>query len=373
MLYVDIPTRADIEKLAKLRKPACVSIYLKTTPLTQEIGESQIALGNFIREAETQLQAVDFDKRELASIVQSLKDLQEDDEFWRFQAHSLAIFATAEKIRTYRLPNTLTPMVQVSDRLHLKPLFRAITFPHSAFILALSENAVRLLEMHNDAPPVEVNLSDLPNDAASAAGKSTINDRSHSGRLVGDEGQNVRLEQYARKIDSALRSILAGRETPLILAATGRLASVFPQINSYSHLLAEAITDSPDRMTEQELGAAARPILDNHYAQQLTELRDLYQQRKQQRRTVTDMADAAKAATYGAIDTLMVDIDTVVPGFVNDETGAITLVKEDDAQAYGVVDEITARALSNGAKIFGVRKEDLPEGEQLAAILRYAM
>ena len=264
-------------------------------------------------------------------------------------------------------------MVQVSDRLHLKPLFRAVTFPHSAFILALSENAVRLLEMHNDAPPQPVSLSDLPNDAASAAGKSTINDRSHAGRLVGNEGQNVRLEQYARKIDTAQRTILAGRETPLILAATGRLASIFPQINSYANLLTETITDSPDRMTEQELGALARPILDKHYAQQLSELRDLFQQRKQQRRTTTDMADAAKASTYGAIDTLMVDIDTVVPGFVDDETGAITLVPDDDAQAYGVVDEITARALANGAKILGVRKEDLPEGEHLAAILRYAM
>jgi hypothetical protein len=373
MLFVDIPTRADMEVLAKVRKPACVSIYLKTTPLTQDIGASQIALGNFIREAETQLQSIDFDKRQLATLVESLKELQEDDEFWRFQAHSLAIFASTEKIRTYRLPNTLTPMVQVSDRLHLKPLFRAITFPHSAFILALSENAVSLLEMHNDAPPTEVSISDMPSDASSAVGKSTINDRSHSGRLVGDEGQNVRLEQYARKIDNALRTVMAGRDTPLILASTGRLASIFPRINSYPNLLGEIISDSPDRMTEQEIGAAARPILDKHYAQQLSELRDLYQERKQQRRTTTDMADAAKAATFGAIDTLMVDIDSVVPGYVDDETGAITLVGEDDAKAYGIVDEITARALANGAKIFGVRKEDLPEGEYLAAILRYPL
>lgn len=373
MLYVDIPTRNEIASLALQRHPGCVSIYLPTTPLTQDIGESQIALGNFIREAEAQLQAIDFDKRELARITEALKDLQDDDEFWRFQAHSLAIFATPDQVRTYRLPNTLSPMVQVSDRLHLKPLYRAITFPHSAFILALSENAVRLLEMHTDAPPTEVKVDDLPKDAASAAGKSTINDRGHSGRLVGDEGQNVRLQQYARKIDNALRAVLAGRETPLIVAATGRLASVYPQVNSYPHLLAQGITDSPDRMTEGELGAAARPLLDAHYADQLQQLRELFEQRSQQSRTTTDIAAAAKAATYGAIDTLMVDIDSVIPGFVDDETGAIELVKTDDAKAYGVVDEITARALANGAKIVGVRKEDLPAGQELAAILRYAL
>lgn len=47
-------------------------------------------------------------------------------------------------IRTFRLPNDLTPLLVVSDRLYLKPLFRPVTFPHAAFVLALSENAVRL-------------------------------------------------------------------------------------------------------------------------------------------------------------------------------------------------------------------------------------
>jgi hypothetical protein len=30
-------------------------------------------------------------------------------------------------------------MVEVSDRFHLKPLFRAVTFPNTCFVLALAE------------------------------------------------------------------------------------------------------------------------------------------------------------------------------------------------------------------------------------------
>ncbi|WP_245295198.1 hypothetical protein [Manganibacter manganicus] len=97
-----------------------------------------------MREAQSQLQDAGFDKRRLAALLESLSDLLDDDEFWRFQANSLAVFATPDTIRAYRLANDLTSMVQVSDRFHLKPLLRAVTFPHSAFILALSENAVRL-------------------------------------------------------------------------------------------------------------------------------------------------------------------------------------------------------------------------------------
>lgn len=44
----------------------------------------------------------------------------------------------------------------------------------------------------------------MPADAASAVGKSSINDRSPSGRLVGSEGKRVRIRQYARLVDDAL-------------------------------------------------------------------------------------------------------------------------------------------------------------------------
>lgn len=373
MLYLDIPTRQEFANLARTRADACVSLYLKTTPLTQDIAASRIAFGNLVREAQRQLEEAGFDKRRLAALVDELHDLLDDDDFWKYQANSLAVFATPERIRTFRLANDLTSMVQVADRFHLKPLFRAVTFPHSAFILALSENAVRLVEMSADLAPETVKVPNLPKDAASSAGKSTLNDRTYSGRIHASEGQNVRFQQYARQVDAALRPILAGREIPLILAATGRLASVFPQVSSYAHLLGEIIADSPDRLTDAELAGRARPILDAAYAKDLADVRALLERRTGERRTTTDISDAARAATFGAIDTLLVDIDSVVPGFVDDETGAVTFVETDDAAAYGVVDTIAARAFANGAKVLAVRKDDIPDGKELAAILRYPL
>src|SRR5690606_36508591 len=132
-------------------------------------------------------------------------------------------------------------------------------------------------------------VPELPKDAASAVGKSTLNDRGFSGRIHGTEGQNVRLQQYARQVDAALRTILSGRETPLILAATGRLASVFPRTNSYPHLLREATADSPDRLSDAELARRARPILDKAYAQEIEAIRTLFDKRAGERRTTTDI------------------------------------------------------------------------------------
>ena len=84
-----------------------------------------------------------------------------------------------------------------------------------------------------------------------------------------------------------------------------------------------------------------------------------------------DLTDIARAATNKAIETLLVDIDQRIPGYIDDETGAVTLSEDDDASNYGVVDEILRRALLSDARVFAVRAEDVPGGGAVAATVRF--
>jgi hypothetical protein len=373
MLYVDLPSRQEFTSLNQKRADACVSIYLGTTPLTQQIDQARTEFGKLFKVAREQLEANGFDKRRLATLQEQIDDLSDDEEFWRLQANSLAVLATPDSLRTFRLANHVSPMAMVSDRFHLTPLFRAISFPNAAYVLSLSENAVRLVEVFPDLPASEIRVPELPKDAASAVGKSTLNDRAPSGRIQGAEGQNVRLRQFARRVDAALRTRLAGRDTPLILATSDRLATIYASVNSYPHLVSEHISTATDRTTDDELGAASREVLDSVNAKEIKALVELYKKRASAGRATSDLADAARAATFGAIDTLLVNIDSNVPGVIDDESGAITLAKESSATTYDIVDEIAGRALISGARVLGVRKSDLPSDGELAAILRFAV
>ncbi len=372
MLYVDMPTAKQIGELNQVRSDACISIYLKTTPLTQDIGESRIRLGQMVKTAITQLEESGLAKRRIWPLEEHFDHLLDDDDFWAHQANSLAILVTPEVIRTYRLANDLTDIVEVSDRFHLKPLLRAISFPNAAHVIAVSENAVRLIEVSANLPAIEIRVPDMPKDAASAVGKASINTSSPGRRVHALEGQKVRLGQYIRKIDAALRPILAKSDMPVVLAATLPVESLFRSISSIT-LLPQTIVTSPDNMSDAELATAARPVMDAYYESQIKEFRDTFEQRAGQNRTTSDISDAARAATFGGIESLLIDIDSVTNGLIDEETGAVTLQDKGDAVNYGVVDEIAGRALRSGARVMAVRKADIPGEKELAAILRYPL
>jgi hypothetical protein len=370
ILHTDVPTRANIDRLLANRDPASVSIYVPTDPASVNAGP-RTALRNLGENALQQLRVAGIDAPRVAAIEEGLADLLDDQAFWRYQARALAVLLTPDLLQTFRLPNRLLSNLEVSDRFYIKPLLRAVTFPQVAFVLALAQNSVRVIEVSADDEPAEISVPDLPSDAASLAGRSSLADRAPTRRIQGDEGQKLRLRQYARHIDMALRALLNGLDVPLVLAATEPLDSIFRSVCSYPHLAPDSIAGNPESNADAELAARAREILDGLYAAQLRRTHERFEERRSQGRGLVDIGDVARAATYGAVDTVLVDIDEVVPGTVDEQTGAVTLANEQSAAHYGVIDEIARRVWLAGGKVLAVRREDVPGSTGAAAILRY--
>lgn len=374
MQHTDIPTRSDVETLATTREPGCVSIYLPTSSLPSETEQARIQLKNLVRTATEQLVAAGTDEKLVAAITDSVDTMVADRDFWRYLSNSLAIFVNGSGIRSYRLPNRLIAVSEVSDRFYIKPLLRSITFPQSAFILALAQNSVRLIEVSADLPANRLTIPDMPTDVASAVGLESIKGRSpdgREGRLQGTEGQKVRMREYAQSILRAIRPTVVNSSRPLIIAGAEPLTGIYRSVSTFPRLSDTVIAGNPEDRSDDELAAAARPILDDLYASELAELADRFGTDAAHGRAVTDLTDVARAATSNAIDTLLFDIDHKVSGTIDDETGAVTLVEHDDAVHYGVIDEIVRRALLSDARVFAVRAEQVPSDTGVAAVLRF--
>ncbi|HUE75843.1 MAG TPA: hypothetical protein VMP10_03365, partial [Chloroflexota bacterium] len=364
-------TAEEIKALIMRRSDACVSLYVPTDSVTQNTAASRIELRNLAKTALGQLRRTGFDKRRLASLEELVAEIQDDDDFWRVQANSLGIFLTPDSMDTFRLPNRLSATAQVSDRFHVKPLLRAVSFPFAAFVLAIAQDSVRLIEIARDRLAAEVKVPGLPRDMSHAVGRTLPRDPAPTGRIQGREGYKVLLRQYARRIDLALRPLLAGRNRPMILATVPQTAAVYRSVNHYPGLMDAAIKGNTEHMSVEEIAQKARSILAAANEQAVRALVEQFVSQRAAGLASSDLVQVARAAVAGAVATLLVDIDETIPGKLDPATGAVTFEDSASARSYDVLGEIAGLTIINGGDVVGVRKADLPGNVPLAALLRY--
>jgi Bacterial archaeo-eukaryotic release factor family 11 len=391
MLHIDIPTLSEFKALAATTGEACVSLYVATSPSPDHARANRIAFKDLAENALSQLKAIGIDKRRMeplqeqfdhlaGTILENTDDnkykyryrdpLEEIDKFWASQANMLAVLATLRTMRTFRLPERVTPLAVVANRFHLTPLIRSMTSRHDIFVLALSEEGCRLIHVFVHLPPIRVQVPGLPKNAEEATRRPSIHVRAPRRRLQNLEGEKVLLHKYARSVDRAVRRALAGQTAPLVLAAVEPIAAIFRFVNSYPHLIDEMIEENPDHVSDAQLEQASLPILDRLYVGELRAILGRYAELKP-RRATTDVFLAAQAATAGAVEQLLVDLDALIPGRVSEVDGTVTYSSADDPEAYSVPAEVARRALWTGAQVLGAKPEELPDRASLVAILRY--
>lgn len=368
MAHKDIPSRGDIDLLAAVRESNCVSIYTPAGPLPEDGERARIELKNQLRDVVSQLESAETDKAVVERVKESVESLLQDVLFWQYQSNSLAVFINGETFETYRLPNEFTSTVDIADRFYIKPLLRTITFPQSAYVLALSQNNVRVVKVTADTPARELQPADLPTDINSYLNLD-LSGRATFGR--GSEDGILRAQQFTAAINQALLPVLRKEKLPLILAAAEPLASAYRRTNSYKFLAEETISGNSEALSAEQLAEKARPILDELYAQEIAKVREDFHAKAAQGLGSSDLAHVARAAVYNAIDSLMVDIDQRIPGYVDENTAEIVESNEDDTSNYGVGDEILRRTLIVDGKVYAVRADDMPDGAALAATFRY--
>lgn len=357
MIHSDIPTRPQIDRLLNVRHPASVSLYLPTGRSTLAAQQDRVVLSNLRDIVRSKLEATGTDAEDIAALDETIEAIAADDDFWTRQAHSLAVFLTPSTEQTFRLPNQLSQSAEVSDRFHVSPLMRALTFPHAAHVLALSKGAVRLLEIGPDGAAEQITVADMPRDAWDQRASKVFKARD---RL------------YVRQVDHAVRSVLNHSDLPLIIAATEGIDALYRTVNTYPHLVDTRWPGNPEELTDNEVAANVRTMLDAVYAAELVDLGELFEVRTSQGRTATDVSDVARLATIGAVDTVFVDFEAVLPGSIDELSGAVTFADTTSAESYGVIDEIARRVHLAGGRVLAVRSDDVPQHGSVAAILRYA-
>lgn len=357
MWHLDILSNDELRTLADLGAEPVVTITVPTTSVTAQIEGSRIAFKNLLTGLESHGIA-----REL---IDGLEALVDDEDFWANQSNGLAVVAFGDRVLTYRLPQTVPASLQIGDRPNLTPLIEAGSATLSAHVLVLSEGCARVIDMAAGMPPVEVKVADMPADAASFAGKSSINDRSLSGRLVGSEGKRVHITSYARAVDDAMRAWVHADPRPVILVATQPIAGIYRSVSGLSQLAAEGLAASADQASATEIAEMVAPVLDQVRRDRADELASLVADRLGGGRVLADAADIVHAASMAKVSHLLIRSGFAMTGSV-DASGSLDLTSGQD-----LICEVAARVLLTGGVVQVLDADHMPAGADWLVVTRH--
>jgi hypothetical protein len=156
-------TWKDLEVLWNHGEGPCVSLYLPTHRKGADAQTDPIRLKNLAREAEHRLVAYGLRDPEARALLAPVDALQEDRGFWQHQGEGLAVFCAPGLFRTLGLNREPAERVVVGARFHTRPLLPMLEDNAPFYVLAVSQNAVRLLRATTHEAS-ELALPDAPRD-----------------------------------------------------------------------------------------------------------------------------------------------------------------------------------------------------------------
>ena len=375
----------DLKALLDKQTGLCISIFMPTYRTGVEIQQNQIRLRNLIRNTEDKLLASNLHPQEIKTILEPAQALAGNALFWRRQSAGLAIFISASLFRFYCLPLNFGEMIFVTDRFHIKPLLPLLRGDEHFYVLALSQNAVRLLEGTKHSVK-EIDLEGIPKSLAEApsydepekqvrfrAGAPGGGDR---GAMISGHGQNMEdikdnILQYFRRIDRGLRSFLKDGQAPLVLAGVDYLFPIYKDTNTYPCLMEEGISGNPEGMSMENLHRQAWQIVAPYFQRAESDALAQYRQSLGTGLTCKDIGEIVAAAHHGRVGLLFVAIGHYQGGTFVPERDEIVLQQEMESGGEDLLDLAALQTFLNRGTVFALPQEKMPGKELLAAVFRY--
>ncbi len=385
-----ILSRSELHSLMTPSEGAHISIFLPTYRVGRETQQNRIRLKNLLRDAEKQLIEMGYRVPDAQALLQPAESLLGQTGFWRYAGDGLAIFLAKDTARQYSLPLRLKRKLVVSDRFHVKPLLPLFSGDGVFFVLALSQNEIRLLQGTRYVV-TQVELGALPDSLSrilkvedreahldryvpsSGAGAPGRNAAIFHGTGAGQENDRVKLLNYLRQVDNGLREFLQPEQAPLVLAGVDYLHSLYREVSSYPHIAETGISGNPEPMSMDELHAQAWQIVQPYFQRVRQAAKQRYRQLSGQGSPLAsdDLDTILPAALSGRIESLFVAVGAQHWGEFDPASARVVQHEAYRPGDEDLLDRAAVLTLLNNGAVFAVKKDQVPGHNLAAAVFRY--
>lgn len=376
-------TRDNILDLAKQEHDVCISIFLPTHEVGEEVQQDPIRLKNLLSEAESQLKEREVSEKRIERILKEPRKLLDQPLFWQHSDKGLALFISDESFDYYRIPYRFNKQVMASDHFLITPLIPMITLEGTFCTLALSQKNIRLLKCTRDS--VEpVALSEAPTSLKEFL-KYDVNERHlqhHSGQGEGlaifhgqggtKDTDTQEIINYLKTVENEVTSIMKKRNDPLILAGVKQAIAEYRKVNHYSRLIDQAIQENPDPLSDKEIGERSWEVIKSYFLKDMYKDIDRFADLSGSDKQSDNLTQIVEAAYYGKVDSLFVPIGEHSWGWFDQERDVVHHSKQSKNGEHDLINMAAIKTLTQSGTVYALDRDEMPNQAPIAAIFRYA-
>ncbi len=390
---MDILKQTDLQELIGTSMEWCISIYMPTHKVGREQQQDPIRFKNLVTRAQDKLIESGLRRPEVQELLRPAESLLADKDFWQHQSDGLAVFLAPDFSRIYRLPSKFDELMVIADTFQIKPLLPLLVENGQFYILALSQNEIRLFLGTRDT----VNAIDLPDVPTSMQEALSMDDpekhldfhtgtktpSTSGGRPAMFHGQGVQADEqdkenilrYFQLVDKGLSNLLSGIAIPMVMAGVDYLLPIYHQANTYPNMLDNGLEGNPEGLDAKMLHKSAWELVKPGFIKEQKEALEQFKQLHGQKNKLAsdDLKTVVKAANFGRVDTLIVPSGVQRWGYYDAQKNKVVLEADAKPENEDLLDFAAAHTLFNSGKVFTVQPENLPGDGDLAAIMRYAV
>lgn len=379
-------TKSELKDLTVNRDTPCVSIFIQTERVGQDVQKSRIDLKNQLVMAHERLIQYGMRSSDADNILKPAKALLDDTMFWQYQSDGLAIFLSENVFQYFRVPIKLTTLNLVKMHFYVKPLLPLLGADNIYYVLAASQNLVRLIKCSEDGAE-EISVDGMPQSLAEALKyddpekhlqyHSTGNAKNGNSNSVyhgfgggTDENKNNIL-RYFQMIDNALQKYFKNDKTPFILFAVDYLHPIYIDANSLDNYLNEGIKGNPDGLSSIEIMNLSADYMKPYFQKDEESALDRFDSYHAGGKASVELGNIIPAAMDGRVEVLFIPEGLQLWG-IYDKMTALTMETEENNSGSEDLYELAAvHTLLSDGKVFVEKMDRMPQGAEIAAILRY--
>lgn len=388
---MEIPTKEDLRTLIESQDGLHVSLFMPSNRTGIDAQQDKVRLKNMLRDVEENLAETGARAPDIKQLLEPGWELLENSQFWRHLGDGLALFLAPGFVRPYRVPQSLTQRAVLNRRFYVKPLLPLLSNDGRFYVLALSQNQVRLLEGTRHTVK-EVDTQDMPASLADALrydDKEEWNLQFHTdtqpskipgeraaiyfGTGTDEPDPKEDILRYFQQINEGVYDLLKNRREVLVLAGVEYLHPIYRAANSYGCLLEQGINGNPEGLSPQELHERAWQIVQPLFSKPQADAAARYEALAGSGSPLASGAldTVLAAAYYGRVDTLFLAAIHESWGRFDPNTGKVTSHQQVQPGDEELLDLAAVHTFLNGGTVYAVDAAEVPGGGPLAAIFRY--